>query len=136
MSLLTASSRTGIVLCPNGHRPVPERALSCARTGIVQCPDGHRPICEEIFESSRRLSDIVRCPAGHRTVPGRAPLESYDINFERKYAMVTNHLRAPYGVYLTKIVRFYGARTAPGRRQKELYDFLSFCRHRTVPGEF
>jgi len=37
-----------------------------ARTGIVRCPDGHRPICKEIFESSRRLSDIVRCPAGHR----------------------------------------------------------------------
>jgi len=25
-----------------------------------------------------------------------------------------------------KIVRFYGARTAPGRRQEESYDFLSF----------
>jgi len=32
-------------------------------------------------------------------------------------AMVTNHLRAPYGVS-PKIVRFYGARTAPGRRQE------------------
>ena len=34
-----------------------------------------------------------------------------------------------------KIVRFYGARTAPGRRQEESYDFLSCFRHRTVPGE-
>ena len=25
-----------------------------------------------------------------------------------------------------KIVRFYGARTVPGRRQEESYDFLSF----------
>jgi len=51
------------------------------------------------------------------------------------YAMVTNHLRAPYGVYFTKIVRFYGARTAPGRRQEESYDFYHVFRHRTVPGE-
>ena len=55
-----------------------------AWTGIVWCPDGHRPICEEIFESSRRLSDIVRCPAGYRTVPGRAPLTSYGIKFKQK----------------------------------------------------
>ena len=34
------------------------------------------------------------------------------------------------------IERFYGARTVPGRRQEESYDFLSFFRHRTVPGEF
>ena len=34
-----------------------------------------------------------------------------------------------------KIVRFYGARTVPGRRQEESYDFLFFLRHRTVPGE-
>ena len=33
-----------------------------------------------------------------------------------------------------KIVRFYGARTAPGRRQEESYDFfIEFSRHRTVP---
>ena len=50
--------------------------------------------------------------------------------------MVTNHLRAPYGVFFTKkIVQFYGARTAPDRRQKESYDFYHFVRHRTVPGE-
>jgi len=52
-----------------------------------------------------------------------------------RYVMVTNHLRAPYGVYFTKNARFYGARTAPGRRQEESYDFLSIFRHRTVPGE-
>jgi len=45
--------------------------------------------------------------------------------------MVTNHLRAPYGAYFTKnsilrFVRFYDARTAPGRRQEESYDFWSF----------
>jgi len=39
--------------------------------------------------------------------------------------MVTYHLRAPYGVYFTKI-RFYGARTAPGWRQEESYDFYHF----------
>jgi len=55
-----------------------------ARTGIVRCLDGHRPIRKEIFESFWRLSDIVRCPAGYRTVPGRAPLESYDLNFKQK----------------------------------------------------
>jgi len=33
---------------------------------------------------------------------------------------------------LSIIVRFYGARTAPGRRQEESYDLF---RHRTVPGE-
>ena len=32
------------------------------------------------------------------------------------FAMVTNHLRAPYGVYFPKSVRFYGALPAPGRR--------------------
>ena len=40
------------------------------------------------------------------------------------YAMVTNHLRAPYGVYFTKhrtiLRRPYGAH----RRQKESYDFF------------
>ena len=40
-------------------------------------------------------------------------------------AMVTNYLRAPYGDLFTQIVRFYRARTAPGQRQEELYDFLS-----------
>jgi len=35
----------------------------------------------------------------------------------------------------SKFVRLYGARTAPGRRQDESYDFWSFFRHRTVPGE-
>ena len=39
--------------------------------------------------------------------------------------MVTNYLRAPYGVYFTN-VRFHGARTAPGRRQEIWCDFLSF----------
>jgi len=32
------------------------------------------------------------------------------------------------------IVRFYGARTAPGRRQDESFDNKSAFRHRTVPG--
>ena len=52
------------------------------------------------------------------------------------YAMVTNHLRAPYGVYFTKnrtiLQRPYGARPAAGRIVRFL---LSFFRHRTVPGE-
>jgi len=86
-----------------------------ARTGIVRCPDGHRPICLEIFESSWRLSDIVRCPAGHRTVPGRAPLESYDINFKQKSSgarpMCVNAGRAPPG-----------HRTVPGRCHFTLID--------------
>jgi len=72
------------------HRPVPGR-----------CPDGHRTICYEIFESFRRLSDIERCPAGHRTVPGRALLESYDINLKKKSSgarpMCANADRAPPG---------------------------------------
>ena len=34
------------------------------------------------------------------------------------YAMVTNHLRAPYGVYFTKNRRIM----VPGRRQQESYD--------------
>jgi len=87
-SLLTGGS--------SGHK-----TSAGARTGIVRCPDGHRPICEEFFKSSRRLSDIVRCPAGHRTVPGRAPLESYDINCKHKSSgarpICANAGRAPYG---------------------------------------
>jgi len=57
---------------------------------------------------SWRLSDIVRWPAGQRTVPGRAPLESYDINFKQKLSgtrpMCANAGRAPSG-----------HRTVPGR---------------------
>jgi len=86
-----------------------------ARTGIVRCPDGHRPICSAIFESSWRVSDIVRCPAGHRTVPGRAPLESYDINIKQKSSgarpMCENAGRAPSG-----------HRTVPGRCDLTLND--------------
>jgi len=51
-------------------------------------------------------------------------------------AMVTNHLRAPYGVYFTKyrtiLRRPYGARPAAGRIVRFFYHFF---RHRTVPGE-
>jgi len=101
-SLLTSGSST-------------HKTSAGARTGIVWCPDGHRPICEVIFESSRRLSDIVRCPAGHRTVPGRAPLESYDINFKQKSSgarpICANACRAPSG-----------HRTVPGRCYFTLVD--------------
>ena len=48
------------------------------------------------------------------------------------HAMVTNHLRAPYGVYFTKnhtILR----RPAGGRKNHTI--FKHFLRHRTVPGE-
>ena len=38
--------------------------------------------------------------------------------------MVTNHLRAPYGVYFTK-KKSYDS-TAPGRRQEESCDFLQY----------
>jgi len=48
-------------------------------------------------------------------------------------AMITNHLRAPYGVHFTKTS--YDS-TAPCRRQEESYDsFCQFFRHHTVPGE-
>jgi len=50
--------------------------------------------------------------------------------------MVTNHLRAPYGVYFTK--KSYES-TAPVRRpaggRKNRTIFYQFFRHRTVPGE-
>jgi len=39
------------------------------------------------------------------------------VNFYSSNAIFTNHLRAPYASISPKIVRFYGARTAPGRRQ-------------------
>jgi len=39
------------------------------------------------------------------------------------YAMVTNHLLAPYSVYFTK--KTYDS-TAHGRRQEELYNIRSF----------
>jgi len=48
------------------------------------------------------------------------------------YAMVTNHLWAPYSVYFTKnhtILR----RPAGGRKNRTI--FYQFLRHRTVPGE-
>ena len=51
------------------------------------------------------------------------------------YAMVKNHLRAPYGIYFTKnrtILRSpYGVRPATGR----IVRFFIIFRHRTVPGE-
>jgi len=46
--------------------------------------------------------------------------------------MVTNHLRAPCGIFFTK--KSYDS-TAPGRRQEESYYFLSIFRHRSVPGD-
>jgi len=86
-----------------------------ARTGIVRCPDEHRSICLEIFESSWRLLDSVRCLTGHRTVPGRSPLELYDLNFKQKSSgarpMCANADRAPSG-----------HRTAPGRCNFTLSD--------------
>ena len=52
------------------------------------------------------------------------------------YAIVTNHLRAPYGVYFTKnrtiLRRPYGARPAAGRIVRFFHQVF---RHRTVPGE-
>jgi len=44
-------------------------------------------------------------------------------------AMVTNHLRAPYGVYFTKNRTIL--RPAAGR----IVRFFNILRHRTVPGE-
>jgi len=49
------------------------------------------------------------------------------------YAMVTNHLRAPYGVYFTQN-RTILRRPAGGRKNRTIFD--QFFRHRTVPGEF
>ena len=49
-----------------------------------------------------------------------------------RYAMVTNHLRAPYGVYFTKN-RTILRRPAGGRKNRTI--FYHFLRHRTVPGE-
>jgi len=88
------------------HRPVPGRASSGVRTGIGR-----------FVKSLKfwRLSDIVRCAAGHRTVPGRAPLELYDINFKQKSSgarpMCANAGRAPPG-----------HRTVPGRCHFTLID--------------
>jgi len=47
-------------------------------------------------------------------------------------AMVTNHLRAPYGVYFTKN-RTILRRPAGGRKNRTIFEH--FLRHRTVPGE-
>jgi len=49
------------------------------------------------------------------------------------FAMVTNHLQAPYGVYFTKN-RTILRRPAGGRKNHMI--FYRFFRHRTVPGEF
>ena len=49
--------------------------------------------------------------------------------------MVSNHLRAPYGVYFTKTSYVYGASKAPSRRHDKSYVFDQIFRHRTVPGE-
>jgi len=38
--------------------------------------------------------------------------------------MITNHLPAPYGIFFTKIVRFYGARPAAGRIVRFFCQFL------------
>ena len=69
-------------------------------------------------------------------------------------AMVTNHLRAPYGVYFTKIVfyqfldivmcpvkfryniKFLGARTAFGRVNEDKMASAGVCTHRTGTGRF
>jgi len=45
------------------------------------------------------------------------------------YAMVTNHLRAPYGVYFTK------NRYILRRPNSTIFDHFRHRRHRTVPGE-
>jgi len=47
-------------------------------------------------------------------------------------AMVTNHLRAPYGVFFTKN-RTILRRPAGGRKNRTI--FYQVFRHRTVPGE-
>jgi len=58
---------------------------------------------------------------------------SWDSLFcNRPYAMVTNHLRAPYGVYFTKH-RTILRRPAGGRKNRTIFEH--FLRHRTVPGE-
>jgi len=48
--------------------------------------------------------------------------------------MVTNHLRAPYGVYFTKIVRFYVWRLTGGRNDRTNDDHVLGIVIRTVPG--
>ena len=91
MSLFTGGSST-------------HKTTTGARTGIVRCPDGHRPICKEIVESFRHLSDIVRCPTRHCTVPGRTPLESYDIKFKQKCVqMPAGHRTVPGRCHFTLV---------------------------------
>ena len=57
--------------------------------------------------------------------------------FKASNAMVTNHLRAPYGVYFTKnrtiLRRPYGARPAAGRIVRFFIIFLGIVR---CPGKF
>ena len=89
-----------------------------------------------VFVPKVRQKAMPRYTTRCKTILPSARITPFGPYCNSPYAMVTNHLRAPYGVYLTKkIVRFYGARTAPGRRQEKSYDFLSIFRHRTVPGE-
>jgi len=51
---------------------------------------------------------------------------------DKAYAMVTNHLRAPYGVYFTKnrtiLRRPHGARPAAGRIVRFFISFLDIVR--------
>ena len=55
-----------------------------------------------------------------------------NISIMYAYAMVTNHLRAPYGVYFTKnrtiLRRPYGARPAAGRIVRFCINFLDIVR--------
>jgi len=54
------------------------------------------------------------------------------LNYAMNYAMVTDHLRAPYRVYFTKN-RTILRRPAGGRKNRTIFEH--FLRHRTVPGE-
>ena len=76
---------------------------------------------------------LCRCQERQQTI-------SCDRCNKRSYYCKMFILHIIYGHHTTsilpKIVRFYGARTAPCPQKEESYAFLSIFRHSTVPGEF
>jgi len=78
-----------------------QNASTVARTGIVRCPDGHRPIFCNIFKRSWHFSNIVRCSAVNRTVPVRSPLKYYDLNIKRKRQVPVRCVQTPVAQPMT-----------------------------------
>ena len=62
----SVGARTGIVRCPDGHRPVPGRASSGARTGIGRFVKRFLKVPGACQTSYDAQPGTVRCPDGHR----------------------------------------------------------------------